>query len=101
VSESNDYVTLTLATPDLTRVSGITQEEDSSEAVAEAEIGLMPTPLYERLRPVVAEMLEGCRLLPELPYACQYWPQPEKFTPTTTERFVFRKYDDGWRLESH
>jgi hypothetical protein len=99
VSESNDYVTLTLAAPALTRVTGVTQEKDSSGAVAEAEIGLKPTPLYERLLPIVSEMLDRCRFLPKQPYSCQYWPQPEKFTQTTTQRFLFRRYDDGWRLE--
>lgn len=101
VKESNDYVTLTLASPDLKRVTGVTQEEDGSAAVAEAEIGLKPTALYERLLPVVSPLLNSCPSLAQQPYACQNWPQPDKFAQTTTERFSFRKYDDGWRLETH
>ena len=101
VNESNDYVTLTLASPDVLRVTGITQEEDRSAAVAEAEIGLKPTALYERLLPIVSLMIGGCHSVAQQPYACQYWPQPDKFAQTTTERFVFRRYDDGWRLEKN
>jgi hypothetical protein len=106
-----DYVFLTLAVPGLKRVTGISQQEATAEV--EVAVGLKPTPLNDRLQPLVVPILAHCGELPKdflanhetdrLNFAvsaiCKQWPTEGKLAFSEPFNFMFQKYDDGWRIE--
>jgi hypothetical protein len=99
VTESNNYITLTLAVPELKQVTGVSLDTGGLTAIAEAEIGLKATSLNERLLPIVLELFPSCATMNPQPDECQNWPRSDQLAQTSIQRFIFRKYDDGWRLE--
>ncbi|HXO18711.1 MAG TPA: hypothetical protein VOA87_02175 [Thermoanaerobaculia bacterium] len=106
-----DDVLLTLAVPELKEVTGISQQE--AAAMAEVGVDLKPTPLYDRLQPLIVDILARCGGLPSdylanhvtdqlnfaVPAICRSWPTKERLASSRIFRFRFQKYDDGWRLE--
>lgn len=107
-----DFVAITLAAPELKRVTGITQQETT--AIAEASVGLKPTPLYNRLLPLVINLLARCDfsagdfdshstdpLNMATPQICKGWPTQERLASTMVMQLYFTKFDDGWRLSTH
>lgn len=106
-----DVVSVTLAVPDLKQVTGITQQETT--AIAEASVGLKPTPIYDRLLPLVTNLLARCSfstwdfashntdpLNMAAPQICKEWLTQEKLASTVVVQFQFTKFDDGWRLST-
>lgn len=106
-----DYVFLTLAVPGLKRVTGVSQQQATAEA--EVAVGPRPTALHDRLQPLVAPILARCGELPadslanhetdQLNFAvsaiCKEWPTEERLDFSQHLRYMFQKYDDGWRIE--
>jgi hypothetical protein len=103
-----DWVDLTLAVPEVKQVTGITQQE--ATAIAEVAVSLKPTPMYDRLQPLVADLIAGCGGVPTdsdhatdprnfaVSAICRSWPTQQNLTSSHPYRFMFQKFDDGWRL---
>jgi hypothetical protein len=104
-----EAVIITLATKGIKRVTGISQQ--GTDADVEAEVGLIPTDLYNRILPNVRDTVAKCpppnTRAPigadltsyYLAYFCYgRWPSEDKLSVVKTVTFKFKKFDDGWRL---
>jgi len=96
-NSSNEIVLVTLAKPAVKEVLGIRQE--GTEALVEASVTSVPTPLYEKTLAAGKELFAQCATFPEpKPYFCVHWPLRDELTKPETATFNMVPYDDGWRV---
>ncbi len=77
-------------------VTGI-RPEGQDEAVVNADFEVQPTEIWQKIEPIVAELRSKS-------YAGRHsweiWPQKGEIAKKGTAVILFRRYDDGWRIES-
>jgi hypothetical protein len=89
----------TLVQGSFTQVTGIYQEPGAATATVTATIAIEPTPLYWRLKKVVAA-ISAKQTLPSDTRHNPIWvsfPDVAELYKTDTQQKTFIRYDDGWR----
>ena len=73
--------------------------QEGTEALVEASVTSVPTPLYEKTLAAGKELFAQCATFPQpKPYFCVHWPVRDDLTKPETATFNMVRYDDGWRV---
>jgi hypothetical protein len=89
----------TLVQGSYTQVTGIYQEDGAATATVTAIVAVEPTPLYWRLKKVIAAVSANQTLASDSGYPALWasFPDVSQLYTSDTQQKTFIRFDDGWR----